>query len=453
MEFTNYIATYGLTDASCDQPARRAKVDASCDQPARRAKVDASCDQPARRAKVDYATLVAHLQSDAIKIRVKTDTKYPDLFILTHTEETVKEHLLYGITNGLVIERSTMRTLCYSFDKMIDLEEEEHRLAECFSAGTGAFDLQYAMEGTLMRVWWYQGEMMVSTKRCINACLSHWLSRKSFRELFDEALGAEGAAGLATLPQDRAYSLLLTHPENNMVVKYTEPKLYHLGTRNMITLEEEHMEIPGIERVPRMDVTLEQIPQHLHFLKTSPIYTMEGYILMDRAFHRQRFASPTYKKAREIFGNMNSNLMKFFTLRKDVAKLNEYLQMFPQDIEEFNGYEGNFYLCAQQVHSLYIERFIKKRSPEDPRVAIPYYYKKVINDLHTDFKTNRTKTTFEKVLLTMGQQDVKLQCFMYNHYLNPEKYEKKYKEMEEETTSPTISPAPRLTCAEDMVDA
>jgi hypothetical protein len=396
MEFINYITTHGLM--------------------------------------ADYATLVAHLQSDAIKIRVKTDTKYPDLFILTHTEETVKEHPLYGITNGLVMERSTMRPLCYSFDKMIDHEgegEEVDRLDDVFPEDEEMF-LEYAMEGTLMRVWWYQGEMMVSTKRCINARLSHWVSRKSFRELFDEAL-TRSSADLSSLPQEYTYSFLLTHPENNMVVKYMEPKLYHLGARNMTTLQEEHLDIPGIDRVPRVVVRKSEMAGHITFVKKSPIYTMEGYILIDRNFHRQRFASPTYKKAREIYGNMNSNLMKFFTLRKDVVKLNEYLQMFPDDIIEFNAYEANFYQCAQQVHSLYIQRFVQKRSPEEERVNIPYYYKKVINDLHTDFKTNRVKTTFEKVLVKMSEQDVKLQCFMYNHYLNPEKYEKQYKEMEEES--------------------
>ncbi len=95
--------------------------------------------------------------------------------------------------------------------------------------------------------------------------------------------------------------------------------------------------------------------------------------------------------------------------------------MFPQDSQVFNGYEYNFYQIAIQIHKLYVTKFIRKPKDTDGNqlvVPVPYYLKKIVYGLHSDFITNRVQTTIEKVLKKMSEQDVNLQCYIYNKMVN-----------------------------------
>jgi hypothetical protein len=155
----------------------------------------------------------------------------------------------------------------------------------------------------------------------------------------------------------------------------------------------------------------------LNFLLNNPIYNIEGYVIVDSSFRRQKFVAPSYARAKALFGNTNSKMYKFFQLRKDVQKLNEYMQMFPQDTQEFSNYEYNFYQIATQIHKLYVTKFVKR--PKDDHgnalvIPVPYYLKKVVYGLHSDFKSTKVQTTLEKVFQKLAEEDLNLQCFIYN---------------------------------------
>ncbi len=361
-----------------------------------------------------YDQLLEYLSGEEFKIRLKTDTKYPDICVCCHDENTNKESSLYGFTNGLIVRKDDLKVLCHSFDKMI--EREDYSLDESIDVENAHYE--YILEGTLIRVWKYNNELMISTKRCINASRAKWISEKNFRELFMEAMEN---FNFETIQDGYTYSFLLTHPENNMVVQYSVPKAYHIGTRNMSTLLEENIVLEGVERVPTQQVNKETYEKHIETLKNNEIYGIEGFALVDKNFRRQKFVSVAYAKAKELYGNSNSKMYKFFNLRKDVGQLDEYLKMFPQDSQTFNGFEYNFYQIAIQIHKLYVTKFIRKVKDENGNyviVPVPYYLKKIVYGLHSDFITHRVQTTLDKVLKKMSEQDVNLQCYIYNKMVN-----------------------------------
>jgi hypothetical protein len=374
-----------------------------------------------------YDALVEHMKRDDIKIRVKEDKTYPDLFVLCHDENTVKTSPIYHCTNGMILRKHDCTPLCYSFNKMeesvVNNEEKSYILDPSINIDQAR--LEYALEGTLIRVWKYYPNvgqdpiLMISTKRCIDAVRSKWISEKSFRELFMESMQGFDFAN-AILP-GYTYSFLLTHPENNMIVQYDKPLSYHISTRNMSTMTEEDIIIPNVSRVPTQLVNRENYQQFVNFLIQNPIYNIEGYVIVDSTFRRQKFIAPSYAKAKEIYGNTNSKMYKFFTLRKDVQKLNEYMQMFPQDTQEFSNYEYNFYQIATQIHKLYVNKFVKRPTDEHGNtivIPVPYYLKKVVYGLHSDYKQNKVQTNLEKVFHKLSDQDIKLQCFIYNKMVN-----------------------------------
>jgi hypothetical protein len=373
-----------------------------------------------------YDALVEHLKGDTIKIRVKEDRTYPDIFVLCHDEDTVKTSPIYHCTNGLIARKRDCIPLCFSFNKMEDSQMSEDKTSFVISPelNLDQVRLEYALEGTLIRVWKYVPEgtsepiLMISTKRCIDAVRAKWISEKSFRELFMESMVGFDFNSLSV---GYTYSFLLTHPENNMIVQYEKPVSYHISTRNMSTMMEEDIVLPNIQRVPTQAINRENCAQYINFLIQNPIYNIEGYVIVDSMFKRQKFIAPSYEKAKELYGNTNSKMFKFFTLRKECEKLRDYMTIFPQDAEEFNRYEYNFYQIATQIHKLYVNKFVKRPKDENGNmlmIPVPYYLKKVVYGLHSDYKTHKTQTNLEKVFHKIADQDVKLQCFIYNKMIN-----------------------------------
>jgi hypothetical protein len=378
-----------------------------------------------------YDALVEHLKSENIKIRVKEDKKYPELFVLCHDDNTVKTSPIYHCTNGMIMRKADCVPVCYSFDKMEDNDvSEEEKVAGIKFKIDPVLDLsnarlEYALEGTLIRVWKYMnsqtGEMnlMISTKRCIDAIRSKWISEKSFRELFMESMSNVNLNEL--IQEGYTYSFLLTHPENNMVVQYDQPISYHISTRNMSTFMEEDVVLEGVSRVPTQVINASNVSEFVNYIFNNEVFKIEGYIIVDKNFRRQKFLSPAYQKAKEIYGNSNSKMYKFFNLRKKVDDLNEYLKLFPKDIPDFNTYEYNFYQIATQVHKLYVNKFVKRPKDENGNqlmIPVPFYLKKLVYGLHSDYKTHKVQTTLEKVFHKLADLDVNLQCFIYNNMIN-----------------------------------
>ncbi len=378
-----------------------------------------------------YDALVEHLKGDEIKIRVKEDKKYPDYFVLCHDEHTVKTSPVYHCTNGMILRKADCVPVCYSFNKMEENEVSEEEKAQGIKFKIDSqldlenARLEYALEGTLIRVWKYvdneTGEinLMVSTKRCIDAIRSKWISDKSFKELFMESMTGINLYGL--IQENYAYSFLLTHPENNMVVQYDKPISYHIGTRNMTTMMEEDVILEGVHRVPTQAIDASNVEQYINYIFNNEVFKIEGYVIVDKNFRRQKFISPAYEKAKAVYGNSTSKMYKYFNLRKKVEDLNEYLKLFPKDIPEFNAYEYNFYQIATQVHKLYVNKFVKRPKDENGNqlmIPVPFYLKKLVYGLHSDYKTEKVQTNLEKVFHKLADLDVNLQCFIYNHMIN-----------------------------------
>ncbi len=377
-----------------------------------------------------FDALKEHLKDETIQIRVKEDKNYPDIFVLCHDDNTIKTSPIYHCSNGLIMKKLDLTPLCFSFNKMEenDVSEEDLKNDILFRVDENLdldnAHLEYSLEGTLIRVWKYVNEEtgeienMISTKRCIDARRARWISEKNFKELFLESMKD---FNFDNIKEGYTYSFLLTHPENNMVVQYDKPISYHISTLNMSTMLEEDVLLENVERVPKQIINKSNVLQYISYIYNTEIFNIEGYIIVDKNFKRQKFVAPAYLKAKSIYGNSNSTMYKYFSIRKDVEKLNEYLKMFPKDIPDFNGYEYNFYQIATQIHKLYVNKFITKPKDESGAllmIPVPFYLKKIVYGLHSDFKEKKIKTTLEKVFHKLSELDVNLQCFIYNHMIN-----------------------------------
>ncbi len=344
---------------------------------------------------VEFESIRQVCEAAPYNLKIKEDEMYPTLYLVCQTDNTPQDISFVKDCNGIIMEKGTNKIICYTFPKGVEMEGVDPKIDQTKS------HLEIAIEGALIRLFHYNDMWIVSTKKCINAKRAKWLTHKSFEEMFQEVFPMEILGGLDV---NESYSFILCHPENSMVVQYPTAQLYHISTRNMTTMMECEKDI-GIAKVPRHgDISI------LSTLSTTTDLTMEGYMLVDENFNRQKFMSPIYKRAREVWGNTNYRFFRYLELRKEGNdKMVEYLTFFPGDQVKFMGYEQEIIALAQEILQVYLDRHVHRNG-----VEIPQYYKRLIYDLHGEFLKTRVMTNLPKVMEWIEKLDAKLVCFLYN---------------------------------------
>ncbi len=353
------------------------------------------------------------LEGEQFKLRIKESDLYPSLYLVCQTEESNNTISFVRECNGIILEKETNKIVCYSFEKCEDMESVNPKI----NLDEARFDI--AIDGVLIRVYNYNGVWMVSTKKCIDAKKARWLTQKSFHDMFEEVFPTEKIANLNT---NSCYSFILCHPDNNMVVKYEAPRLYHIATRNMETLKEYECDI-GIEQSPKQMIINRDLSL-LEQLTTTPNLNYEGYILVDSNYQRQKIVSPYYKRAREVWGNTNNRFFRYCEIRKSGPKLTEeYIKLFPQDTKDFLDYEVRVTNFGKKVFEVYQARHVQRK-----QIEIPQYLKRVIYDIHGDFLKNRQITDMVKIMNWISNYDAKLLLHLITKFEN-------YKEGEQENVN------------------
>jgi hypothetical protein len=348
----------------------------------------------------NFESLKSVVEAEPYHMKIKTDDAYPTLYLICGTENTSYVESWMKECNGLILEKETNRIVCYTFDKMDDFEDGV--VDSRIDPSTSHFEI--SVEGALMRLFYYQGQWILSTKRCINARRTHWLSKKSFHEMFEEVYPM---SQMTRLNENHCYSFVLCHPKNSMVVKYDKGVVYHISTRDMQTMQEIEVDV-GVEKVPRMEIVNGDISL-LGTLSTTTNLSYEGYLLVDGNFRRQKFQSVIFKRARELWGNTNHRFYRYLEIRKmGPTVMTEYLSYMPHEKNSFVDYESKMVELGQYIWNEYMDRHIRKTGKETP-----YYLKRIIYDLHGEFLSTREKTSVEKIMKWIEKLDVKLQCFFY----------------------------------------
>ncbi len=346
----------------------------------------------------NFESFKSVVEAEPYHMKIKTDDAYPTLYLICGTESTPYTENWMKECNGLILERDTNRIVCYTFDKMDDFGEDV--VDSRIDPATAHFEI--SVEGALMRLFYYQGQWILSTKKCINARRSHWLSKKSFHEMFEEVYPM---SQMNRLNENHCYSFVLCHPENQMVVHYEKGAVYHIATRDMQTFQEIDIDI-GIEKVPKMEIVNGDISL-LSTLKTTENLSYEGYLLVDGNYRRQKFQSVIFKRARELWGNTNQRFYRYLEIRKlGPSIMAEYLSYMPHEKTSFIENEKKMVDLGVFIWNEYMDRHIRKTGKETP-----YYLKRIIYDLHGEFLSTREKTSVEKIMKWIEKMDVKLQCF------------------------------------------
>ena len=134
---------------------------------------------------------------------------------------------------GIVTDTATGRVVCRSFPFTPEiLEDDVENLTKWVQPLVDNSVPAYkSWEGTLLRVWNWNGEWTISTHRKLNAFKSRWGSEESYGKIFQTALGRDWEIFTSGLNPARVYIFLLRSGKNNRVVcsAYREPSVFIVG--------------------------------------------------------------------------------------------------------------------------------------------------------------------------------------------------------------------------------
>lgn len=338
-------------------------------------------------------------------LKIKEDAATTNLFVIYNTDKSDFNLKIVNECNGLILDKNTLKIVCYTFDKCSNSLE----IPNIFDFNN--LYIENAIEGTLVRLYYTNDNWLLSTKKCVDSSKASWISDKSFHQMFNECLNiSTNIIGQDKLNKNYCYSFIIVHPDNNIVVKYQFPVLYHISTRDMVSFEEIDLDI-GIQKMMRTKVEPEQIQYVIEGVMNTREIFYEGIIFIDAQFKRWKLRTPIFNRARELWGNTNIRLFRYIELRKDPNLLDEYLIYFPSDRNAFLDFENILKNLCHDILKYYSGKHILKNIEK-----VPYYYSKIIYRLHGEFFKDKVKTNYTKIMITLLDTDVKLVCYMLNNY-------------------------------------
>ena len=229
---------------------------------------------------------------------------------------------------GVILEDITFRPVCVPFYKFGNYGESYVPQIDWASART-----QEKIDGSLIKVWFDKGEWRVSTSGNIFAANSV-LERtdlfpdgcpyNTYGDLFE---AAKTAAGLDFDRLNRQYTYMfeLVSPYNKVVIMYDKAEIYHIGTRDNVTLQEIEIDI-GVKK-PR-EFALGSLDDCVTAAQNLPD-DKEGYVVVDRYYNRVKIKNPVYVALHHIKNNGAPSLVSLIgIIRKNEA--GEYLTYFPE---------------------------------------------------------------------------------------------------------------------------
>lgn len=330
--------------------------------------------------------------------------------------------------NGIIIDNNNLNIIRYVYNKtnLIDnLKNDNIIINPC-------------IEGTLISLYKYNDKINISTKKCIDSSKSKWISKKSFYDLFLECWGDND---FSEINENIIYNFILIHPDNNHIIKYVNKELILLNCRSMedlsilnIKLNNDNVEYFNINIIDDVDTFIENkidinfnfklncykfknLDSYYYFFNKINKYTdihkvIKGFFLTDN-INSFKNIFENYNICSEFKLNHSDPLFSYFCLRKDYYKLDKYIKLFPEELNNILTIEHNLIMMNKCIYMIYIDSKINKNK----NILIPKIFKTTIYKIHGLYLKNRINITENIIFNYMNSLDEKQLIVIFRNYL------------------------------------
>lgn len=303
------------------------------------------------------------------------------------SNEIVKE------CRGLIIDKYSLEPVALSFKKFWEVENE---LADDIDWSSAK--VQEKLDGTKLLCFYnkYEKTWQVASSGNLNI---DKINVNDFGMTFGDLFGKALANSLYTrsgffssLISSYCYTLELVSPENRVVVPYKKADVYLIGVRKVDTFEEispnKYQEDFGfLLRTPK-EYPLRTLND---CLKATEImgYDKEGYVVVDKNWHRIKIKSPAWKEVSKIRGDGTLSQRKIITIIDNNLEI-EALRFYPEWKEyidkvrdKIEKYQYVLYLHLSDVREYIETKKLIWQKREDMKKIAAYietfpFYKSVI---------------------------------------------------------------------------
>lgn len=187
------------------------------------------------------------------------------------------------------------------------------------------------IDGSIMTLWYDAGKWHLSTNGTIDAYEAKvGNGALTFGALFDKAAKNAGL-DIEDLSPSYNYTFELVGPYNKVVLNYPKTTIYHLSTRDMLTLEEVFVNI-GVQQPQQYFASnQEEIMEIVGGMDASH----EGVVVRDAAGNRVKIKTESYFRMHKMANN-GAITVEYIMELILANETSEFLSYFPELIEDVN---------------------------------------------------------------------------------------------------------------------
>jgi len=279
-----------------------------------------------------YSQIDSDFYNEVVRVSRGIILKIEENFDWTHDPENFSNEKEVRVNCNIEI-------VCWPFNKFGNYGEGYADPIDWASAR-----VQEKVDGSIIKVWHDDDLWHISTNGMINAFGTDLMNPTedcaSFGDLFMIAAGNTcGSYGelLDKLDQDYTYIFELTSPWNRVVVPYQDTTITHIGSRNLITGKEEILDL-GIKKPKEYKfATWDEMVSTAAALP----FSQEGYVVVDKDWHRVKVKSKAYLQAHHLKDNGNVNPKRVLELIK-ANEQGEFISYFPEYKEHFDKIQAKY---------------------------------------------------------------------------------------------------------------
>ncbi len=284
-----------------------------------------------------------------------------------------------------------------------------------------------SVEGSLVRLFNFEGKWYLSTFRKLDAFHSKWQSSRTFGELFKEGLKntvpdhwPDTAAPLDAESRFADLCLCLERLENYQDLTHTfilpstkETRQVVEGTEKQTILYSGSFSRDGTYSRCIPDSVIPWPPRYefstiddLFALLSRPeeVAKMQQGLMFihEPSGWNMKLVFSQYQKLQKVRGNTPSVTARFIDVYADEVQREELRRMFPERGVEFRLIDADLHSACRGIHRIYMDRHIHKK-----QVVVHPLLNYMDKTLHGMYITDGQKITTERVWATMMQQTPK----------------------------------------------
>jgi len=261
-----------------------------------------------------------------------------------------KKHEKYdGLYRSVIFKKN--KPVCFSPPKSIPYTEF------CGKNPISSVVADEFIDGTMINVFYDfdTNEWVIATRSIVGADCTFY-SKKTFHDMFHET-----NIDYSKLDKTYCYSFVLQHPDNQIVTPIEKPALYLIAVYHItdVGITEVHTSNHCITAfLTPSTFTFSSYEEAEQFIHSQP-YKFKG-LMLKTSNERAKIRNPAYETIKKLRGNSASPLYTYLSIRATPQQL-DYEKYFPN--HSFPLYEKQLTQLIAQLHSLYIDCFIKKMKP------------------------------------------------------------------------------------------